>query len=81
MRMTELDVWVWEELKKTDNPMFSISELCHRMLKSNYGDTGTSHPLYSRMRYSISKFESMGLLHIYRVVNGGTVFMSKERAK
>jgi hypothetical protein len=80
MRMNELDIWVWEELKVTKNPMFTIGELCRRKTPNHRSTHSTDHPLYSAMRRSIVKFEKFGLLHIYRVTNGGTVFMSKVRA-
>lgn len=81
MKMSALDVWVWEELKMTKNPMFTIGELCRRLPNADIWHGGDSHDInYNAVRRSVNKFENFGLLHVYRVVNGGTVFMSKERA-
>ncbi len=79
MKMNDIDIWLWEELKKGSNPMFGIAELAQRRMKV-YGGSDSHHPLYNTIRRSIAKFEKFGLLHVYRVVNGGTVIMSKERA-
>jgi len=80
MRMDEFDCWFWEQLKQTNNPMFTIGEMCRRFHKTPYHYGSTHDSMYNKVQRTVAKFEKFGLLHVYRVTNGGTVFMSKERA-
>jgi len=80
MKMDDFDVWFWEELKKKKNPMFTIGEMCRRFHNEQMWGGTTFDSMYSKVQRTMSKFEKFGLLHVYRVTNGGTVFMSKERA-
>jgi len=80
MKMDEFDCWFWEQLKQTRNPMFTIGEICRRFHKEPMWGGSTHDSMYSKVHRTMTKFEKFGLLHVYRVTNGGTVFMSKERA-
>lgn len=74
-----------EFMRRGENPMFGISEILRMYCQAHglpaYG-VDSNHHLYRKITYWLRKMEDeLGLLYSYRVTNGGTVYMLRERAK